>query len=335
MPQEFGRSVAPAREIRGLRPVAVQEVGQLARKAGYDAAEPLVAGVSCRDVPPVYASAGRTPAGRPVGEHTPVYAASLSKQVTAALVALVMRQGGLAVDEPLSRRLPELPAWAHAVRLRHLLHHVGGLPADDLVDRALTGDRTTAGVLAALRFLPEPARPPGTAYEYSNAGYVCLAEAVRRAAGVDLPALADDLLFRPRGLAGTRFWDGPEPAPPGAEPLPPLSGAPLSLGDGGLWSTAADLLSWADALNDGGFGAGLLQAPGRLDDGTMLDYAWGMGVRQRHGLTVYRHGGGWPGVRTLLARVPDRGLSVVVIALDDDTDRTALLTDSLLDLLLG
>ncbi|GAB4051612.1 hypothetical protein GCM10028775_29020 [Catellatospora paridis] len=293
-------------------------------------------GLSRRVSPPVFVCASPTATGRPFDESTTVYAASLSKQVTAALVALVMRQGGLAVDEPLSRRLPELPAWAESVRLRHLLHHVGGLPDDDLVDRGLTGDRTGPGVLAALRALPEPARPPGTAYAYSNAGYVCLAEAVRRAAGADLPALAEELLFKPLGMAATRFWDGPEPAPPGASALSPVHPAPLSLGDGGVWSTAGDLLRWADALNDSRLGvSGLLQAPGRLDDGTTLDYAWGMGVRRRHGLTVYRHGGAWPGVRTLLARVPDRGLSVVVTALGDDTERTAALTDGLLDLLLS
>ncbi|GIG00424.1 hypothetical protein Cci01nite_55170 [Catellatospora citrea] len=295
-----------------------------------------MAGISRRGGPPVFLRTGRTAAGRPFGEDTLAYGASLSKQVVAALVALVMRQGGLAVDEPLSRRLPELPAWAQSVRLRHLLHHVGGLPGDDLVDGALTGDRTGPGVLAALRTLPEPAAPPGTEHAYSNAGYVCLAEAVRRAAGAELPALAEKLLFTPLGLTATRFWDGPEPAPPGAAALSPSAPAPLSLGDGGLWSTAADLLRWADALNDSSLGvSGLLQAPGRLDDGTILDYAWGMGVRRRHGLTVYRHGGGWPGVRTLLARVPDRGIGVIVTALDDDTDRTVALTDGLLDLLLS
>ncbi|WP_196279373.1 serine hydrolase domain-containing protein [Catellatospora vulcania] len=312
------------------------EVGRLARASGYAAADPLAVGISRRGLPPVFVCTGRTPTGQPVCEDTPVYAASLSKQVTAALVALVMRQGGLAVDEPLSRRLPELPGWAESVRLRHLLHHAGGLPGDDSVDRALTGDRTTAGVLAALRALPEPALPPGTAYAYSNAGYVCLAEAVRRAAGTDLPALAEELLFKPLGLTSTRFWDGPEPCPPGAEPLSPAHPAPLSLGDGGVWSTTGDLLRWADALNDGQLGvSGLLQAPGRLDDGTTLDYAWGMGVRRRHGLTVYRHGGGWPGVRVLSARVPDRGLSIVVTAIGDDTERAAALTDGLLDLLLS
>ncbi|WP_191840337.1 serine hydrolase domain-containing protein [Catellatospora chokoriensis] len=336
VPEVFGLRPSAVPEVRRWRTASVPEVRRLARAAGYAAEAPLVVGTSWRDAPPIFACAGRTPAGRPFDEHTLAYAASLSKQFVAALTALVMRRGGLAVDEPLSRRMPELPAWAQSVRLRHLLHHIGGLPGDDLVDRALTGDRTGSGVLAALRALPEPAASPGTEYAYSNAGYVCLAEAVSRAAGAALPALADQLLFAPLGLTATRFWDGPEPAPPGAAALSPGAPAPLSLGDGGLWSTAADLLRWADALNDSRLGvSGLLQAPGRLDDGTTLDYAWGMGVRRRHGLTVYRHGGGWPGVRTLLARVPDRGLGVIVTALDDDTERTVALTDGLLDLLLS
>ncbi|MEV4417435.1 serine hydrolase domain-containing protein [Catellatospora sp. NPDC049609] len=305
-----------------------REIGRLARTAGYRDGEPLVVGVSRRGDPEFVCQGPYTPT-------TLVYAASLSKQLVAACALLVAQRGGLAVDEPLSLRLPELPGWAGAVRLRHLVHHTGGLPADAAVDGLLTGDRTTAGVLAALATLPSPARPPGTAYAYSNTGYVCLAEAVRRAAGRELPGLAHELLFAPLGMARSRLWDGPHPAPPGARPLTPRHPAPLSLGDGGLWTTAADLLRWADALNTGALGvSGLLQTPGRLDDGTALDYAWGMGVCRRHGYTYHRHGGAWPGVRTMLARVPDRGLGLVVIAPGDATERAAALTDLLLDLLL-
>lgn len=307
-----------------------RDIGRLARVSGYRVGEALVVGVARRGAAPVFLCRG------PYTATTLVYAASLAKQVVAACALLVARRGGLAVDEPLSLRLPELPAWAGRVRLRHLVHHTGGLPDDELVDARLTGDRSTAAVLAALTALPSPARPPGTAYAYSNAGYVCLAEAVRRAAGRPLPGLVHELLFAPLGMGASRLWDGPGPAPPGARPLTPLHPAPLSLGDGGLWTTAADLLRWADALNTGALGvSGLLQTPGRLDDGTFLDYAWGMGVRRRHGYTCHRHGGGWPGVRTTLARVPDRGLSLVVVAPGDTTERTAALTDLLLDLLLA
>ncbi|MFI6811184.1 serine hydrolase [Nonomuraea sp. NPDC050328] len=110
--------------------------------------------------------------------------------------------------------------------------------------------------------------------------------------------------------------------------------APLSLGDGGVWSTALDLLRWGHALNRDELGvSALLETPGRLDDGTPLDYACGIGVRSHAGHRVYRHGGGWPGLRLLHARVPELDLCLVLIALDDHTERRAVLIDSLLDLL--
>ena len=79
----------------------------------------------------------------------------------------------------------------------------------------------------------------------------------------------------------------------------------------------------------------MVQAAGRLDDGTPLDYAWGMGVRSHTGHPVYRHGGGWPSLRALLARVPDLALSMVIVALADDTERRGPLADSILNLLVG
>jgi CubicO group peptidase (beta-lactamase class C family) len=75
----------------------------------------------------------------------------------------------------------------------------------------------------------------------------------------------------------TRYWPGPEPVPPGAAPLAAPHPAPLSLGDGGVWSTASDLVRWGQALNADELGISpLMETPGSLDDGTPLDYAWGM-----------------------------------------------------------
>ncbi len=49
------------------------------------------------------------------------------------------------------------------------------------------------------------------------------------------------------------------------------------------------------------------------------------------GYRVYRHGGGWPGLRALHARVPDLDLSMVLIAIADHTERRVDLLNSLLD----
>ncbi|YCK42745.1 serine hydrolase domain-containing protein [Actinomadura sp. ATCC 39365] len=264
---------------------------------------------------------------------TVLYAASLSKQMTAACAALLVRDGALDMESPLSRWLPELPGWAGAVRIRHLVHHTAALPADAEID-ALQGaaDRTTPGVLAALTRFPALDRPPGTAHAYSNAGYVCLAAVLERASGLPLPDLAHRRLFAPLGMTGTRCWPGPEPMPEGAAPLVRPRPAPLSLGDGGVWTPLADLLRWSQALNADELGVSpLMQTPGRLDDGTPIDYAWGMGVRSYAGHVVYRHGGGWTGLRALQARIPALDISIALTATRDDTDRRIPLLDALLD----
>jgi CubicO group peptidase (beta-lactamase class C family) len=309
-------------------------VSELLTRAGYRGDEPVVVGLRRPAQPPVFLAQGRTATGAPLTPGTVVYAASLSKQLTAACASLLAEDGGLDMESALSRWLPELPAWARDVRLRHLVHHTAGLPADADIDAAMASgrDRTTVAVLRALGRFRSPRRRPGTEQVYSNAGYVCLGVAVERAAGRPLPELARDRLFGPLAMADTRFWPGPGPLPAGAAPLVAGCPAPLSLGDGGVWSTAEDLMRWNHALNTDRLGiSATLQTPGSLDDGTALDYAWGMGVRTHAGHRVYRHGGGWPGVRSVLARAPGLPAGLVVIALDDDTERAAGLADALLD----
>jgi hypothetical protein len=60
-----------------------------------------------------------------------------------------------------------------------------------------------------------------------------------------------------------------------------------------------------------------------------------MGIRSHAGHRVYRHGGGWPGIRALLARVPDLDLSLVILALADNSERRVDLAASMLDLLIA
>lgn len=313
--------------------VVTERLGALVAGAGYGSREPVIVGVHAQGRPPVFAAQGVTAAGEPAVQGTLAYAASLSKQITAGCAALLVREGALDMEDTLARWLPCLPAWAATVRLRHLLYHTAGL-RDAQVD-AIAGrsaDRTTAAVLSALARIPALTDPPGAAHAYCGAGYVCLAAAVEQAAGQPLPEFAARRIFIPLGMGGTCFWPGPAPAPPGAAPLAAAHPAPLSLGDGGVWSTARDLLRWGQALNADELGISpLMQTPGGLDDGTQVGYAWGMGVRSHRGYRVYRHGGGWPGLRALLARVPGLNQSLVIIALADDSERRLDLAASMLD----
>ncbi|MFI9597874.1 serine hydrolase domain-containing protein [Nonomuraea sp. NPDC052265] len=239
-----------------------QRLSALVDEAGYRRDEPIVVGMQHGGRPPVLLAQGLTLNGEPLGATTLAYMASLSKQMTAACAAQLAQQGELDMESALSRWLPQLPAWADAVRLRHLVHHTAGMPADAKIE-ALMGrdaDRTTEGIIQALARFPVLDREPGAAHAYFNAGYVCLAAAVQRALGQPLPDFARSQLFTPLAMVNTRYWTGPDPAPPGAAPLVSLHPAPLSVGDGGVWSTATDLLRWGQALNADGHGRMLVDA---------------------------------------------------------------------------
>jgi CubicO group peptidase (beta-lactamase class C family) len=313
------------------------EIEQFIRAAGYEEKTAVAVGVSLPGGPPVLAASGATP---DFDAETIAYAGSLAKQMTGACAALLARDGALDVEAPIAKWLPELPAWSKEIRVRHLIHHTAGLPHTDSVwdqmERAGETDWTSAGVLAALNALP-PVEPPGKTYAYSNAGYICLGRIIERITGESLDAVAHTFLFKPLAMRDTTFWSGPALHPPNAASLPPpLEPAPLSMGDGGLWTSVSDLLLWNAALLGDALGISqTLHTPGRLDDGTSLDYGWGVRVYREGGLDVQSHGGAWEGQTAKLVRFPTRQASFAVIARDDSVEKMVALSAALQNALAG
>ena len=196
---------------------------------------------------------------QPVTRTTTFYAASVTKQLIAALVARAVLDGRVDLRTSVAALLPELPAWTAPIRVHHLLHHTAALPQPR--------------VLAALHYVTPPAAPPGRKFSYDNTGYVLLAEMLRDVWGQDVTHQAAAELFGPLGLAGSRLG--------GLAPvmLPGHVAPPETVGDGGLWTCSADLLTWLQAMNGDRLGADLttmVQSPGHLDSGAVLDYAWAL-----------------------------------------------------------
>ena len=255
------------------------------------------------------------------------YAASLSKQVTGAAVAVLVQRGLLDVDAPIGAFLPDLPAWRDIVTPRHLLHHLGGLPEPDSL--AGPGHWTSAVAMQRLRESPDLVSVPGTAYRYSNAGYICLAGVVEQVSGQLFAGFVRQSLFAPLGLLDLDFTDTPT--------FPQLAGMgpalPLSLGDGGIWTTASAFAGWLDHQNRDTLGlAALVQQAGRLADGTPTDYGWGIGIRAFRGHPYFIHGGGWPGATAKAVRCPELGIAVAALAAGDSTDQLGELVDRVLEL---
>lgn len=203
------------------------------------------------------------PDAAPMTRDTIFDIASLTKPVgtTLAVLALVQR-GAIQLDAPLGRYLKEFRgAGLKEVTIRRLLTHSAGLvayPASSVVAGGFPG------VARALAKLPLD-YPPGSAFQYSDTGFILLGEVVRRVSGEPLDRYLERLFFRPLGLRDTSFrpaaaarkrvaptefagghWLQGEVNDPRARMLGGVAG------HAGMFSTAADLARICRMLLQGG-----------------------------------------------------------------------------------
>ena len=139
------------------------------------------------------------------GPHTPIWAHSLSKSLTNALIGVLVRKGTLRIDQSLSDENWPATDPRRAITIDQLLRMTSGLAFDDNDDaiNALTHmmflDRDMAGYAATLPL----EHAPGTSWAYSNAGYMLLSRFVRNAAGksaADTERFVQRELFEPLGM---------------------------------------------------------------------------------------------------------------------------------------
>ncbi|MGX1096808.1 serine hydrolase [Amorphus sp. MBR-141] len=132
--------------------------------------------------------------------------ASLSKSISATVVAHAVGKGLVSWDTPLVQHLPwfELsdPYVTSHVTVGDMFAHRSGLPphaGDNLEDIGFDRDE----VLKRLKYLPLASFR--NTYAYTNFGLTAGAEAVAAAAGTDWETLAEETIFQPLGMTSTSF----------------------------------------------------------------------------------------------------------------------------------
>lgn len=273
--------------------------------------------------------------GVPITPETVFYIASTSKQFAAFAIALLAEEGRISLDDPVRRHVPELPAYADAITIRHLVHHTSGL-RDYLGLWGLSGrsfaDRIPEEqALALIAGQRATNFPPGSEWSYSNSGYFLLSLIVKRVTGSSLAQYSEEKIFGPLGMAHTHFHDdGQRIVPRRAEGYQGSSRDGFSIvrtsfdlvGDGGLLTTVGDLLAWdsnfyRNRLGRGGQGLiDLVTTPGTLTGGKPHTYAFGLMRSSYRGLETVAHGGSFIGFRAALTRFPAQRFSVAVLCND-------------------
>ena len=140
--------------------------------------------------------------GAPVTERTVWDLASLTKVVGLTTAAMMLvDEGTLDLDVPVTRYVPEFAAGGDSVTVRHLLTHSSGLPAWKPFFQGVRSRRQMFSLVNA-----EPLEAaPGARMVYSDLGAMLLTEIVERVSGQRLDRFLQARLFRPLGMRQTRF----------------------------------------------------------------------------------------------------------------------------------
>lgn len=284
--------------------------------------------------------------GVPLSTSSVLETGSVAKQFTAAAIVRLALDGKLALDDPVSRYLPELPARTPPVTVRMLLTHTAGV-RDQWALVALAGLAngqvlfTMEQVVALLVRQRGNEFPPNALFAYSNGGYVLLAEIVRRVSGRPMADYARDTFFTPFGLTQTQWRDDWNRIVPGRATAyrPTATGfrtdMPLSnvYGQGGILTTVDDLLRWNAVLDTHRALRDSLERRGRLTSRRDLEYALGLRVFEYRGLREVSHIGNTASYWSYLGRIPAAGLSVAVLCNHGRADAPGL-ARQVIDLLL-
>ena len=212
--------------------------------------------------------------------------ASQSKPITATALMMLVEEGLVRLDDPVSSYLPEFAdLWvaeerddhharfvrpAHAPTVREILSHTSGLPFRSRIEEPTLDALPLRTAVLSYAMTPLESQP-GTKYQYSNAGTNTAGRIIEVVSGMPYQAFLQRRLFDPLGMSDTTFWPSksqqariaksykPDSAGTGLEettiaqlhyPLDDHARYPMPAG--GLFSTAVDVGLFCRMILNGG-----------------------------------------------------------------------------------
>ncbi len=264
-------------------------------------------------------------------------AGSVSKQFTAAAILLLEQEGKLSLDDDVRKYIPELPDYGYVIKLQHMMHHTSGIRDWGSI-AALSGwPRSTKTysnddalyILTKQRSLNNK---PGDEFIYSNSNYNLFAIIVERVSGMSLAAYTKKKIFEPAGMTHTEWRDDFKKIVPNRAIAYAREGQYFTnmpneyvYGNGGLLTTAEDLVKWTNYYSAGKLGSpGLYQkqiAVNPFNNGVMNRYAGGLFISKYNDLDMISHDGATASYRCNLEYFPSLGLVIAWLSNSSEFDR--------------
>jgi D-alanyl-D-alanine carboxypeptidase len=261
--------------------------------------------------------------GVAVNSNTQFRIGSMNKMFTAVAILQLVEAKKIGLSDTLAKFLPDYPnkELASKVTIRHLLMHTGGTgdifgPGFDSYRLKLRDHNSYITQFGTRALLKEP----GAGFQYSNYGFVLLGAVIERVSGMSYYDYVEKYVYQPAGMKNTASLPEDADVPrrakgymqrggmwkPNTDTLPYRG-----MAAGGGYSTARDLLAFAQALQ-----SGKLISKAMLDEATEANGAGdGIGLCFLHdgagNTRMFGHNGSAPGMNGALWIYPRAGYIVI------------------------
>ena len=251
---------------------------------------------------------------------------SVSKQFIATGIMLLVQDGRVGLDDPISKYYPNAPESWRDITIRHFLTHTSGVLREGPAFDALKLQPDSLVILSAFGSPLE--FPTSSKWQYCNICYFTLADIISRVSGKPWPEFLTERVFGPMGMTATRTTTTTDLVPNRARGYAWRNDGYVNapeyvalLPSGAFLSTVLDLAKWDAAL----YGDRMLTKATkdamwtrvRLSTGATFDYGFGWSLDSLDGHWRVHHGGALPGFRAEMARFPDDSLTVIILTNGD------------------
>lgn len=264
----------------------------------------------------------------PIKTDTVFRLGSITKQFTGAAIMMLVEQGKLSLSDDLHKYVPDFPTEGNKVTIKHLLTHTSGIANYTQDAKIMAKESKTPTTLDAMikRFAEHPmALKVGEANRYSNTAYVLLGKIIEVASGKTYAEFIEQDIFAKLGMKNSRFG-GLQIIPNRASGYSQSENGYVNAeyldmmwphAAGSLLSTVDDLNIWFKALRNGELiskkGYQQMTSAVKLNDGSMSNYGFGLGMFKFNKFDGIGHGGGIHGFVTNALYIPSEDLYVAVL----------------------
>lgn len=258
--------------------------------------------------------------------------ASITKQFTSVAIMMLVEQGKLSLNDPLSKFIKDFPR-GNEITVHHLLNHTSGIKSYTNLPEFRTKTRmdiTPEEIIQFFKNLPLEFNP-NEKYEYSNSGYLLLGYIIEQLSGMSYGAFIQKNIFDKLGMKHSYYADSYKIIPNRANGYQLYDGkyenaeymsTTIPYAAGSLMSTIDDMFLWSKAIHHNLLisesSKRIALSNHRLVNGKATNYGYGWAINEIAGVSSIEHTGGINGFTTSGIYIPDSNIYSIILTNIDD-----------------